>query len=202
MQPKQPIMKKIGMKLFPLLKKEYILGLDFGDSSIKSALFRKSRDGLQLVKLKIAELAPQKQLLSVLREAVSGADLRNSEVIVALNSAQAMVKKIVVPQMPQNELKQALSLEAKNYFPFSVADSLIDFQIIGDTTEKGVKKTELLVGACPNRIIKECLDLLNRSGMRPVRLLHSSIALYAIIKAKGFTENTNAAALYIGKHFC
>lgn len=201
-QPKPHIMKKIGMKLFPLLKKEYILGLDLGASSIKSALFKRQQDDLHLIKLKAVEIAKDGPPVSALKEALSGIDVKNCEVIAVLNSSQTMVKRIVVPPMPYAELKEALSLEAKNYFPFPVADSLLDFQIIGETIEKDIKKTELLLGVCPRQLMQERLQLLAQAGIRPSRIIHPGLALYNLLTLKGLNDGLSVAALDIGRSFC
>lgn len=195
-------MNNIRIKMRGILKKEYIAGLDIGASSIKSALFKKHQDGLCLIGLKMVEVTPERQPFAALQEALSGIDVKNCEVISVLNSAQTMVKRITAPPMPKEELREALSLEAKNYFPFPVIDSLIDFQIIGETLVKGIKKTELLIGVCPNQTIKEHLDLLTQAGIKPSCLIHPSIALYSVLKAKGVKEGAHIAALDIGKNFC
>lgn len=201
-QPKPRITKKIGMKSFPLLKKEYILGLDIGTSSIKSALFRKQQDGLRLVKLRAAEITPEKQAVSALKEALSGIDIKNCEVITALNSSQVMVKRITAPPMPYAELKDALSLEVKNYFPFPVTGSLVDFEIVGEAMERGIKKTELLLGVCPQALIHEHFNLITQAGIRPSRAINSGLALYNLLKLKGFKDGLSVAALDMGKSFC
>ncbi len=185
-----------------ILKKDYITGLDIGSSSIKLAQFIRKEDSLRLIGLKVIEDIQKTQRVTALKEAFSDIDVKNTEIIAVLNSAQAMVKRIAVPVMPYAELREALSLEAKNYFPFPVIDSLIDFQIIGETFVKGIKKTELLVGVCPNQIIKELVDELGLAGIRPSCLIHTSVALYSVLKAKGLREGLNVAALDIGKNFC
>lgn len=188
--------------MFPFLKKEYILGLDIGSSSIKSGLFKKQQDGLYLVKLKVAEIAQEAQRALALREALSGIDVKNCETIAVFNSAQTMAKRILVPLMPYAELKEAISLESKNYFPFPVIDSLIDFQIIGEAAEKGIKKIELLLVVCPRQLMQEHLRLFTQAGIRPVRAIHSSLALYNLLRLKGLKGGLSAAALDIGKSFC
>lgn len=188
--------------MFPFLKKEYILGLDIGTSSIKSALFKKQQDGLRLVKLRTAEITQEKQAISALKEVLSGIDIKNCEVITTLNSAQVMVKRIAAPPMPYHELREAVSLEAKNYFPFPVTGSLVDFEITGEAMEKGIKKTELLLGVCPRQLLQEHLNLLAAAGIKPSRALHPSIALYNLLRIKGFKDGLSIAALDIGRSFC
>lgn len=182
-------------------KKDYIVALDIGTGAIKLAQFRGREDGLHLIKTKFVELTKDKEPVSALKEIILSIDIRNSKVVTLLNSPQTMVKRIITPHMPKAELREAISFEAKNYFPFSVDGCLIDFELIGDVLEKGVKKLEILVAACPKAIIKEHLDLLNRAGIKPSLIIHTSLALYNLLRLKEIKENENVAALDIGKTF-
>lgn len=195
-------MKKTGMKFTYRFKKEYIVGLDIGTSSIKLAQFHKHDDGWRLIKARIVEIAKDKPPASVLKDMLSGAGIKNSKIVTLINSPQVMVKRIVTPQMPKAELRDALSLEAKNYFPFTIKDPLIDFEISGDILEKGIKKSELLVAICPNAAIKGHLNLLNGSGIRPAWVIHPSLAMYNLLKLKRAKENALIAGLDLGKSFC
>lgn len=183
-------------------KKDYAVGLDIGTGAIKLVQFRKQEDGLHLVKTRVAELTNDKESTSALKELLSDINIKNSQFITLLNSHQTMVKKITTPNMPKDELREAISLEAKNYFPFSVDDCLIDFKIIGDVSEKGVRKLEVLVASCPNGIIKEHLKLLMSAGVRPSWIIHTSLAMYNLLRLRRFKEHGAVAALDMGKTFC
>jgi type IV pilus assembly protein PilM len=187
---------------FPkFLKKKYIIALDIGTASIKLAQFIKQDDGLSLIKVKFIEITKDKDTLLSLKEICRGVDLKGSLVITLVNSREAMVKRIVAPQMPESELKSALYLEAKNYFPVSIVDSTLDFEIVGNVLEKGIKKAELLAAVCPNALIREHLHLLSQAGIKPEGVIHPGLALYALLRLKKLKEARNIAALTIGKTF-
>lgn len=191
------------MKLTRVFKKSYTIGLDIGAGAIKLAQFRKDENSLSLVKLKIIELDKDRETLSALKEILSNGDIKNSQVITLVNSPQTMVRMVTVPQMPQSELKEAISLEAKNYFPFPVGDSLIDFEVVGDTLEKSIKKLELLVAVCPKKALKEHMDLLSEAGIRPFWVIHPSLALYNLLKlSKEARIGECIVAVDIGKKSC
>lgn len=193
--------KKMPAFFQGFLKKKYVIGLDIGSASIKLAQFIKQDGNLYLARVKFIEITKDKDALLGLKEICRDVDLKGSLVITLVNSREAMVKRIVVPQMPESELKSALCLEAKNYFPVSIADSLLDFEIVGDVLEKGIKKTELLAAVCPNGVIAEHLALLARVGIKPAGIIHPSLALYNLFRIMKLKEGQNAAALDIGKSF-
>ena len=181
-------------------KEKYSIGLDIGASSIKLAQLKQKEGVFYLTKVKIIDLEKDKEPARILKELFSGPEAKNSKVVALLDSPYSMLKRAIVPMMPDNELKEAVSLEAKNYFPFSIEDSLVDFEVIGDLVENGVKKKEILVGVCPHKAIEEHLGFLDKLGIRPRRVISSALAMFNLLKFKKFKENLSVAAIDIGKN--
>ncbi len=190
------ISNNISMEIF---KKDYIIGLDIGASSVKLALFVKKNGSLALSQLRSAEITKEKDSAIALKEILLGIDLKHSRCVSLFNDSRAMVKRIVAPPMPQAELKEAIALEAKNYFPFPVNDCLIDFEIVGEAWEKDVKKIEILLAVCPHEAIKAHLALLKPAGIQPERIMHPSLALCTLLRLRKEKADVSIAALDIGK---
>ena len=180
-------------------KKKHSIGLDIGTSFIKSAQLKQEEGAFYLTKVKIIDLEKDKEPARILKELFSASEAKNSKIVTLLDSPYSMIKRAVVPMMPDNELKEAVSLEAKNYFPFSIEDSLVDFEVTGDILENGVKKKEILVGVCPHKAIEEHLGFLDRLGIRPRMVVSSALAMFNLLKFKKFKENLSVAAIDIGK---
>jgi type IV pilus assembly protein PilM len=156
------------METIGFFKKDYIIGLDVGSSSIKLAQFIKREDGLHLVKTDLKEIKHvddenlrQKETASSLKDILRGIDLKKSKIISTLNCPKTFIKKITVPYIPKKELREGLKLEAKNYFPFPVDNPLLDFEILGDMTEQGIRKYEVMLIASPRKTVDSHLALLN-----------------------------------------
>ena len=186
-----------------LFKKDYIIGLDLGTASLKLARFLKKEDGsLLLESLKSEDVPDGQSRDAALKKLFSGIDVRNSRIIAVINSSGTMVKRAVVPRMPPAELKEAIKLEAGNYFPFDISDSLLDFEELGEVSEKGVKKIEILAGVSPNKVIRECLDSLTRVGIKASAFIPQGLALRNLLALRGFPAGLSIAGLDIGKTFC
>jgi len=145
-----------------IFKKEYVIGLDIGNSSVKLAQFMRGEDGLRLVKTRLQEIvysandaAREANAVSALKDITKGIDLRKSKLIVNINCPQTAIKKVTAPYMPKAELKDGIRLTAKSYFHFPIDESLIDFEIIRDIFEKGTRKYELVVAACPVMVLRQ-----------------------------------------------
>ncbi|MDO8749504.1 MAG: type IV pilus assembly protein PilM [Candidatus Omnitrophota bacterium] len=180
-------------------KEKYSIGLDIGASSIKLAQFKQEEGVFSLIKVKSIDIEKNKEPARILKELFSGPEAKNSKVVALLDSPYSMLKRAIVPMMPDNELKEAVSLEAKNYFPFPIEDSLVDFEVIGDLVENGVKKKEILVGVCPHKAIAERVRLFNELNLKPRVIINSALAMFNLLKFKKFKENLSVAAIDIGK---
>lgn len=164
-------------KFNTFFKKEYIIGLDIGSSSVKIAQFQSRKGGLHLVRAESKDIdyadeeAREKETLSALRALFKGIDIKRSKIIVAINCPQTAVKKVTVPYMPKSELRQGIMLAAKNYFPFSIEESFLDFEILGDLVEKGARIYEILVAVSPKKTVENYLSLLGKAGIRPASFI-------------------------------
>ncbi len=180
------------MDFFKLFKKDHVVALDIGSSAVKMALFKEAENGLRLVRADIKELAEhsddlsfENEAVSALRHLLSGIDTKKAKVVASVNCASTAIKKVVAPYMPKAELKQGIALEAKNYFPFSIDDSMIDFEILGDIVDKGVRKYDLLVAVSPVSTIQKNLSILEKAGVRPSLFITSSYALGKVAEYTG-----------------
>ncbi len=157
-----------------MFKKDYIVGLDIGSSSLKLVEFMKKEDGLHLVKACLEEIVPakdesfrRKEILPALKKILREVDTKKSKFIININCPETAVRTITVPRMPKGELRDCIKLEAKNYFPFPIDEALLDYEISGDIVENGVKKYQVVVATTPGKTVDEYLSLLKKAGIKP-----------------------------------
>ena len=184
-----------------LFKKEYVIGLDIGSTSIKMAQFKESEGGLSLVKADLKKLAAysddahfENEAVIALKHLLKGVNTNSSRVIVSINCPSTAIKKIVAPYMPKAELKDGIALEAKSYFPFSIENSMLDFEVMGDIVDKGIRKYDLLVAVCPINTVQKNLSILKQAGVRPSSFVTSS---YALGKAAEYTNKKDQSGCFV-----
>ena len=170
--------------MLDIFKKEYIIGLDLGSSSIKFAQFVEREDGLHLVRAELKELNPaqgealiEKETLSALAHLFRGINLKKAKIIASINCPQTAIKKITTPYMPKSELRQGIVLEARNYFPFAVDESIFDFEVLDEIENKGVRQYEVLLNVCPRKTVEKYLSILTKAKIKPFSVVGSSCAL-------------------------
>ncbi len=175
------------MDAMRIFRKDYVIGLDIGSSSVKLVQFARREDGLNLVGAGLKEIEEasddgfnEKEKISALRSLLSEVDVKRSEAIVSINCPMTSIQKLRVPYMPKGELQEGLRLEAKNYFPFPIDNAILEFEILGDIVEKGIRKYEVIAVASPRATIEAYIALLNKVGIKPASLIPSSYALRKI----------------------
>jgi len=195
------------MDLKGIFKKDFIVGLDIGTSSIKMAQFLKKEDGLHLVKVAKEEIAPtsdessaEKEILASLQKLIRGIDIKKSKFIVSINCPKTAITRVTVPYMPKTELTDGIRLEAKNYFPFPIEDALIDFEIVGEVMEKGIRKYQVLISTSPKNTVNECLFLLKEIWIRPGSFIPPAYALQKLIEVFLSKEDKIQCLVDIGSH--
>lgn len=189
-----------------IFKKDYVVGLDIGTSSMKVAQFAIKEDGLRLVKTELVEklhskdeASREKDAISALKNLLRGVDIKRSKFVVSINSPKTCIRRVIAPHIPKGELAEGVKLEAKNYFPFAVDDALLDFEIAGDVMEKGVRKYQLLVATTSKKTVAENLSLLGKLGIKPSSFIPVPSALRNIIEAAHPKKDEVKAILDIGE---
>ena len=206
----EAIKEKISIivkKLQGFFNKDFMVGLDIGSSSVKIAQFIKKEDGLQFLKADLREIkllkgeAQQEEIISVLKDLFKEIDLKKAKIVVAINCPHTAIRSIETPYMPQTELKSAINLEAKNYFPFPVDDASLDFEVLETVVDKGIKKYKVLVAVSPKITVNKYLSLLNEAGIKPSAFIMCPLALQRVVESLHPEKTEVKAALDIGKHF-
>lgn len=197
---------KITQFIRDILKKDSVVGLDIGASSVKMAQFVKKEDGFHLVRADLKEIGSvdneslrEKKIVEILKDLLMGVDKNKSKIIVSINCPHTATKRVIVPLMPKQELRDGINLEAKNYFPFPINSSPLDYEILGDIVEKGLKKYEVAVSVSPKETVDTYLSLLGKAGVKPAALVPCPVALQKLAEASYVKEGRAMCFIDIGE---
>ncbi len=175
-----------------------VVGLDLGSSSIKLVQLVNRGEGWKLVRAVLREIGQsgdssreEKERVTALHELFRGIPLKKSRVIVTLNSPETDIKIFTVPPMPKQELKEALSFEAKQKFLFPIENSVIDFE--EEPASKSDKKHRVLIASCPQKTVNEVLSLLKQASIKPASLLPSARSVQNLVSASSGAEALRSA---------
>ena len=134
-----------------------IIGLDIGSHSIKIVGLKMTSKGPFLTALGIKEIPRRKDeedthtLIETLKALLKEVPLKTKKVRLTVSGGGVNLIRLTLPSMPKAELLEAIRWEIKDQLPFPIETARIDFHILDEFVEEGVKKLDLMVVACPSR---------------------------------------------------
>ena len=177
------------------------IGLDIGSHSIKLVGLQMTSKGPFLTHAGIKEIpyGEQREDPTFVSEAIKAlfreVGLKPGKVNLTFSDPSIHIRRISLPSMPKSELREAVQWEMKSHLPFPVESAQIDYLILGEATDKDLKRLDLIVVACPRQLIDRSLAIAEGAGLRPIHLGVGPFALWNLLSAFGYFEKEGAIGL-------
>lgn len=185
-----------------------IVGLDMGSRYLKAVRLKETRTGYELDLFEMLQVPPDlivegsvidaPRLTASLKELINKARIKNSNAVIALSGhSSVIIKRISLPEMPEEELSESIKFEAEQYVPFDIEDVNLDFQILGPKGEPG--QMDVVLVAVKKDIISEYVNVVKEAGLHPVIMDINAFALENMYDINYEVEpDVNIALLNIG----
>lgn len=171
-------------------------GLDLGTTAIRIVQLRGSGPVKQLVKYAYAPVdskiavsdsnADQQKLMQVLRDLIGQAGITTRNVAVGLPSSKVFTTLVDIERLAPNELSKSIRFQADSIIPTPLAESKIDWAVLGDSP-KDKTKVEVLMTSVPNEFVEKRLDMLESIGLNVVAFEPDNLALSRALVAADST---------------
>ena len=155
-------------------KKDHLVGLDIGSSSIKVAELQISRNKKILKKFGMKPLAPGaivegrimdvEEVAKTIRDLFRSQKIRKKDVAISTGGQTVVIKTINTAKMPDKDLQESIVAEAEQYIPYDIEDVNIDYQILGESQFSPDQMNVLLV-AVKKDLVAEYMDLTANAGL-------------------------------------
>lgn len=160
--------------MFLFKKKKEVIGIDVGSSSVKLVQLKDIKGSYQLLNAGIFALPPEaivdnslmdsSSIAATIKNLVSSLGIKVKDVACSISGNSVIIRKIVLPAMPQEELEDQISWEAEQYIPFDINDVNMDFQILSPDSNDPSKMNVLLV-ASKKDIINDYVSVFSEAGL-------------------------------------
>ena len=160
--------------MFLFKKKKEVVGIDVGSSSVKLVHLKDNKGAYQLLSIGIIPLPPEaivdntlmdsSSISATIRNLVASTGVKIKDVACSISGNSVIIRKIVLPAMPQEELEDQISWEAEQYIPFDINDVNMDFQILSPDSIDPSKMNVLLV-ASKKDIINDYIAVFSEAGL-------------------------------------
>ncbi|HMH31263.1 MAG TPA: type IV pilus assembly protein PilM [Methylomirabilota bacterium] len=172
-------------------------GLDIGSTAIRLVeLHGKAGQAKTLVKYaylpiegKIAlsdSKADQQKLAEAVAQLVSQAKVGSKNVTVGIPSSRVFTTVADIDRLPESEIAKAIPYQADALIPTPLAESKLDWALLGDSPADKTKQ-EILLTSVPNKFVEQRLDILESIGLNVVAFEPDNLAMARALAAPGPT---------------
>jgi type IV pilus assembly protein PilM len=171
--------------------KRHLLGLDIGKSSIKVIQLASTRKGLVLKYAGLTELPPgdregrpdqDRDAPLALHDVFKESRLKRQKIAINFSGRSPIVRYLLLPKMPKDELAEAIRWEAKKLLPFPIEDAALDYLIVGETQERDLKRTEILLVAAERGAVLSQIESFKRINLPITAMDINPLALFNTLK--------------------
>lgn len=159
-----------------LFSKESTLGLDIGSSFIKAVEIVPTSQGWELANaavtpcpkdaIKDGAIINIVEVSHAIKSMLKEAGIKATGSICGISGSQVIVRQVQFPKMNESLLRKSIKYEASKYISSSVDDSVVEFEIIGDTEDGNLMNVWLV--AAPNEMIDSRVKVLDSAGLEPL----------------------------------
>lgn len=185
-------MRKMNRSFLSWVKpKKHLLGLDIGKSSIKVVQLASTRKGLVLTYAGLTDLPPSngedrqgqdRDAPLALHDVFKEGRLKRQKIAINFSGRSPIVRYLLLPKMPKDELGEAVRWEAKKLIPFPMEDAVLDYLIVGETQERDLKRIEVLLVAAERAAVLNQLESFKRINLPITAMDINPLALFNTLK--------------------
>jgi type IV pilus assembly protein PilM len=164
-----------------------VIGLDFDKRYVRAVELKENSGGTTLTRFALAPVTPKgpeenipRAISRTIREVFTEQHIEEKEVYTTICGPRVQVRRIALPYMPEEELKEAIKWEAKNFVPFPIETAAVDYHLLKETAGKSAKQ-ELLVVAADGEFLKNHLEIIKEAGLKCAGVVPTSLALWELI---------------------
>ncbi len=141
--------------------KKQVVGLDIGSSAVKVLELKKSGKGVEVGKLGVENLAPDMvvdgaivdtgAVINTIMKVFADHKIKTPQVATSVSGHSVIVKRLSLPPMTDEELDEAVQIEASQSIPFDITEVNLDHQTLA--SGDGGNMDVLLVAAKKDKIL-------------------------------------------------
>jgi len=146
-----------------------MIGLDIGSKYIKACTLSLREGEAPVVNYAIKELASRtpeqvsRTVKALTDKLAAAAGKEEINVAAGIGSQEVLFRSIEFPEMPDEELRSSLKLQAEKYIYSDISDMEIDFNTLEKIEESN--KLKILIAAAPKKEIAEKVDAIQEAGL-------------------------------------
>lgn len=171
-------------------------GLDLGTTAVRVIELRGGGPAKQLAHYAYAPIdskvalsdanADQQKVVQVLRDLLAQAHIASRNVAVGIPSGRVFTTVFDIERLSPGDLERTIHYQADSLIPTPLAESKIDWAVLGDSP-KDKTKVEVLLTSVSNEFVEKRLDMLESIGLNVIAFEPDNLALARALVAPDST---------------
>lgn len=190
--------------------KRTFTGIDIGQSGIRIAEIARRKDKFILNEListdyeeeyiKEGQIIEPEKLTKLLRNLLDSNNITRKYVVSNIFPECVLVKRMQIPQMPSEEIRNALKYLSANELPFDAEEVNMDYAVVGEMERDGVLSLDVAIFITKKDLLLSVISMLKDVGIkRPMIIDIEYLALLYTSDIK-LSEKENNILIRIGKY--
>ncbi len=170
-----------------------VVGIDIGESSIKLSVISKREGKVHLDYAQLLPLLPDRteglvETLSSLKTVFENNHFKKNPVAVNYRGKVPLIRHVKFPDMPQNELEEAVKWEAQKLLTEPHETKVIDYAVLKKKEEEGKTLLHLIIVVVDKSDISEELKIVWKAGIYPRSMDVTPLALLKVMELNHYQE--------------
>ena len=171
------------------------VGLDIGSTSVRAAevsvasappaVVRAAQVPLPAGAVEGGEVQSPAQVADALRELWKRGGFKTKQVTTGVGNQRVVVRELVVPSLPEKELRQALPFQVQEMIPIPVDQAVLDFDILEELEQEGRSMARILVAAAQRQMIDQHIEAVLAARLEPIGV---DLIPFALVRAVGTVD--------------
>lgn len=172
-----------------------IVGIDIGSYSLKVVECQRAGGKVSLLNYEIRRLPrssesiqtlSQPETSAFLRQTLKESGIKSSYAVSEVTGPWTVARHLFLPDLADEEMREAIRWGFKPDFPFSLEEAIIDFHKTDVLTrENGEPEAEIIAAVATRQVAEEQVALLREAGLKP---LFFSIPPFDLMQTYRFTQ--------------
>ena len=150
------------------------------------------------LKLEAPELS---KLLKTNLNRVIGSD-KDAWIWTLVSSTQVEMRYLRIPKLPKKQIANAVFWTFKKDVPFKDEDVIFDFDLLGEISEEGQKKLEVVALVAPKKEVKELDEAFKRNGFSLAGITTVPLSIQNFFRSGWLSyQQENTCSLFVGRNW-
>jgi type IV pilus assembly protein PilM len=167
------------------------IGLDIGSTAVRAAeisagarpvVVRAGQEMLPLGAVENGEVRDPAAVAEAIRVLWQNVKFKGRQVTLGVGNQKVVVREIVLPYLPEKELRQSLGFQVQEFIPMPVDEAVLDFDPISEFDQDDRRMLRMLLVAAQRAMVDQIVQAVTAAKLEPLGL---DLVPFALVRSVG-----------------